>query len=117
MVGGVISQASKDVSRDLGTFLDRVGVDRVNASELRCQPGEGGQLTIDNAGPRIGNPGRALRLGTRIYGLPATGDQIGSVLGKKTMEECRPAARQPHDEDRLVNSLMQNLGVIRLRPT
>src|SRR5207245_2225811 len=52
-VSRIEAQAGKYMRRDLGTFLRRIGVDRVHAAKFRRQQAEKAQLARHTPWPRI----------------------------------------------------------------
>ena len=109
MIGRIEAQAREHMSRDLGAFLRRRGIDRVHALEFRREHAEHAQLPGDSPWPQVGSSTRFVgRIG--MDQLPDTRDEVRAIQRQKTVQEGGARARQPGDEDRPLDPLFEYFG-------
>src|SRR6516162_9485324 len=103
-IGRVEPQAAKRVRRDLAALLRRLGVQRMQGAKLRRQPLECPKLPRDVTHPMIPTMLRWIRIDC----LPDAGTPVVRVLEQQPVQEGGAAARQPGNEDRAVDRLLQD---------
>src|SRR5579864_1697398 len=110
MVRRVKAHAAEDMPGYFRAFLRRIGVKRVQVANLRRYPLEAPDLTLHLSAAKL----NIVRLGSERAGidrLPVAYHQVDRILAQEFMQERRAAPRQAGDEDRLLDSLLENRGV------
>ena len=111
-VGCVKAQARKHMRGDLGAFLRRIGVDRMEPAEFRGQHPKEAQLAGDLSA--VDGPHRPSLRWIWVDRLPDAGDEVAQILCEQTMQKCRARAGQSGNEDRPLDRLIENLGRLHL---
>lgn len=108
-VRGIETQTLKNLCRDVGAFLRRIGLDGMQPIKFRRQPPESIELALDTRPAAIA-AGKASPQRIGIDQLPETRHRIGRVLRQERMKECRAAPRQSGDEYRPYDPAVEDFG-------
>lgn len=107
-VGRIKSQTGEDMRVDFRAFLWRDCSYRMHFTEAGGQQLKHPKLAINAPPPSVAvTLVRTARIG--MDQLPDPGNQIGGVRGQQSVQECRTRTRQTGNNDRLLNSRLQNL--------
>ncbi len=105
-MGGIETQALEHMRRDLGAFLRRAGGKRVQAAHAGRQSFEQAKLLVDAGHASVVAYIPRQRIG--INRLPGQWHAIGRILRKQCVQEGCAAAWKACDEDRPIDSFLQN---------